>query len=592
MAQERSYCGSPASPGFAVGKVFILRDTSHIYAEPALVEIPPEGVEKEIQRFRTALEEVHAELLKLQQQLQTKVDAAEARIFDAHLLIVDDKVLMEEVVAMIQKKHIAAQCAFYRVIERYVSAIMMMPDSYIKERAADIRDVAMRVICRLENRQLRPLRELRDRYILLADDLTPSDTAGLDRDKVLGFAVSRGSKTSHTAILARSMRLPALVGLDPEALSALHDGDEIILDGFSGRIIADPDPRTTELYRQKIEEENRIYSELTRDNELRPETLDGFMIQLSANIESLNDLPQLQQYGACGIGLFRTEYLFLGQDHLPSEEEQYLTYRKLLECCGNDPVIIRTLDIGGDKFEHTLQESPEPNPFLGLRGIRFCLHARRDVLRMQLRALLRAASHGRLRVMLPMISCVEEVLEVKALIRELAAELEAEKIPAAKTLELGAMIETPVAALMVSSLAGIVDFFSIGTNDLIQYTMAIDRSNEKVAYLYQPTHPAILELIWRCAQEAKRHNIYVSVCGQIAGDARFTALLLGLGVHELSMPPAAIAPVRRVIRKTRMYEAEAAAEAAISCSTADEALQIAVDLLNATAPEILQLVMH
>ncbi|WP_176013683.1 phosphoenolpyruvate--protein phosphotransferase [Victivallis sp. Marseille-Q1083] len=590
--QEKIHRGIAASPGFAIGKVLVVKDGGAAYTEPPKSAIAPEAVFQEIQRFEEALEKTRNDLTALQTQLQEKVNAAEARILDAHLLILDDQMLQNEVTSMIRNQSCNAEYAFYKIVERYVKAIMMMSDNYIKERAADIRDVAARVLAHLQNFHKIALNELLDQRIIIADELTPSDTAALDRSKVLGFAITTGSKTSHTAILARSMQLPALVGIPAELLQTLHTGDKIIIDGFAGILITAPAERTEELYRAKIEEESKLYSDLTKDNRLRPETLDGFMVQLSANIESVSGLDQIARYGACGIGLFRTEYLFLSKPQLPTEDEQYTIYRQLLDAVGNDPVIIRTLDIGGDKMEQSIQRYAEANPFLGLRGIRLCLHECRDLLRTQLRALLRASVHGTLRVMLPMISCVEEVIEVKALIKELQLELRGEKREFAEHLELGAMIETPVAALMVNSLAGLVDFFSLGTNDLIQYTMAIDRSNERVAYLYQPTHPAVLELIWRCAQEARRHNIWVSVCGQMAGDPRFTALLVGLGVHELSMPPQAVAPVRRVIRQMRLYEAEATAQAAMSCSTADDAMKIAVDFLNQVAPEISQLVVQ
>ncbi len=590
-AGERFLKGIAAAPGIAIGRIFMLAEARGVTDLPSSRPIAPEQVEQELERFTAALDRTRDEILALQSRLATEINSSEAQIFDAHLMIVDDKMLYDEVTAMIRGKLECAEFSFYTVVERYAAAIAAMPDAYIQERAADIRDVGGRVLRNLNNRPAAELTlEPDEKYIVLAHDLTPSDTAGLNRHQVLGFATESGSKTSHSAVLARSMRLPALVGLGEGAFDSLHSKDEVIIDGYSGIFIVNPAPETLAEYRKKFDDMQKFYSVLAQESKLRPETLDGFMVQLSSNIESLDDIPAVKESGSCGVGLFRSEYMFLTKQTPPNEEEQLAVYRELLSELGDDPLIIRTLDVGGDKLDSELRRYAEDNPFLGLRGIRLSLRERTDIFRTQLRALMRAGVNGKLRVMLPMVSCVEEIIEVKALIKELKLELTRENKEFVEQLELGAMIETPAAALMVEHLAKVVDFFSIGTNDLIQYTMAIDRGNERVAYLYQPGHPVILDLIYRCAQVARRHNIYVSVCGQAAGDPRLALLFAGLGVHELSMVPANIGAVRRVLRQMTMYEAEQAGQRALQCATSKEVMKIAHDVLAKVAPEVLSLI--
>ncbi len=584
---ELKFRGQAAAPGIAIATIYKIAADSAPDA-PTPREIAPEAVEAEQNRFSAALDQTRTELLALRERLSKEVNSKDAEIFDAHLMIVDDRMLYDEVMQMISARLESAEYSFYTVIERYASAIAVMPDAYIQERAADIRDVASRVL-----RNLRKSHEAEwnfrdgEKYIVVAGDLTPSDTAGLDRTQVLGFATESGSKTSHSAVLARSMQLPALVGL--RGFSELKSGMLAIIDGYTGVLIANPSAETRDFYEKRLEDMNKFLASLAQESKLRPETQDGFMVQLSSNIESVDDLEMVKRSGSCGVGLFRTEYMFINRSAPPGEDEQLAIYRKLLEGLGDEPLIVRTFDIGGDKLDGKLQRYAESNPFLGLRGIRLALRERRDALRTQLRALLRAGVYGNLRVMLPMISCVEEIREVQEIIAELQADLGREHKEFVQHLELGAMVETPAAALMVEHLAKLVDFFSIGTNDLVQYTMAIDRGNDRVAYLYQPGHPVILDLVWRCAQVARRHNIYVSVCGQAAGDPRLALLFAGLGVHELSMVPANLNQVRRVIRQMTMFEAEQAGQAALQCSTSKEVMQIANRVLNKVAPEVLAL---
>jgi phosphotransferase system enzyme I (PtsI) len=466
-----------------------------------------------------------------------------------------------------------------------------MADNYIKERIADIKDVASRVLSNLQENKRPVLDYLEESRIIIAYDLTPSDTVLLDRQKVQAFAIESGSNTSHTAILARSMQIPAVVNIKGNMVEELQNNEEIIVDGFIGTVISNPTEKTKNAYQLKAKEEGRFYIDLIRESRLRPETLDGFTVQLASNIETLGDVETAKKFGTSGVGLFRTEYMYMGRgaNKLPTEESLVETFTTLIKEMNGEPVIVRTLDIGGDKYTENLSLRSEANPFLGLRAIRLCLHECPELFRTQLRSLLRAGATGNLKIMLPMISCIEEVFEVKKLIEELKEELYSEKLPFNRDIEVGIMIETPAAALVAEHLAKHVDFFSIGTNDLIQYTIAIDRDNERVNYLYEPTHPAILRLIKSVVDAAKRNRIWVSVCGQMASNPQYVPLLLGMGVHELSMVPMSLGAVRRIIRKLKMHEAEVAAERALECSNAQEALNVSLELLKKISPEVTDL---
>ncbi len=574
------------SPGIAIGRTMRVEGAVR-YGEPEPRRISEDEITCEITRYGTALTHTRSQLMELQQEVRQKLQAADAEIFDAHIMLVDDKALQAEVEKNIREKLYCAEYALYLAAEHFVSVFSGMADEYLRERAADIRDVALRIFSNLSsihapNDEL----DLDDRRIIVAQSLAPSETARLDVSKVLGFVVETGSITSHTAILARSMRLPALVGVPPEIPERLTADDKLIIDGYSGKLLINPDARTEEAYRLKKAEAGQLRSQLESESELHPETTDGFLVQLAANLDSPDLMEEVKRSGANGVGLFRTEYLFMNRPSLPDEEEQFEVYKQLLLACDNAPVIVRTLDVGGDKISANIYRANEQNPFLGLRGIRLCLHERRDILETQFRALLRAGVFGSLRVMLPMVSSVREVIEVRSLISQLQQQLESEGREFASNLPLGIMIETPVAALMADRFAPLVDFFSIGTNDLVQYTMAIDRGNERVAYLYRPAHPAILGLVQRTVEAAKQHNIWVSVCGLAAADAYMVPLLVGLGVHELSMVPPAIAVVRRVIRSMSMYEMEQTAQAALNCSNATDSLAIAEALINLRVPEV------
>ncbi len=572
------------APGIAIGRVMRFGATPRELPEP--VVLAPEMAEPELARFNTALAKTRTELTDLRTQLQKKLNDNEAGIFDAHILILEDQLLIAEVLKGIQQDHYSAEYAVYATIEKFSEVFNAVNDEYLKERAVDLRDVGNRILDNLSGADVVKIAYNEPR-IIIASNLTPSETVDLERDLVLGFAIETGSATSHTAILARSLKLPAVVGVPRELLDRLTIADKLIIDGFSGKVIVNPDHRTEESYRLKQQQEMQFYFELSEERDLPPETLDGFQLQLAANLDADQDYQEVHQSGAYGVGLFRTEFIFMDPEKLPDEECQYQIYKDLLIAAGSKPVTIRTIDVGGDKFSSAIQRSTEQNPFLGLRGIRLCLHEQQELFATQLRALLRAGIHGDLRVMLPMVSSIFELQETKEIIAGLQQELAAEGVPFTQKMKLGIMIETPVAAIIARIFAPEVDFFSIGTNDLIQYTMAVDRSNERVAYLYRPSHPAILHLIRNTVEAAREHNLYVSVCGQMAESTMLTPLLLGLGVNELSMPVASVPAQRRMVRSLELAECEQLVEKALQCSNANEVMELTRAMVGRCAPEML-----
>lgn len=575
----------PVAPGIAIGRVMRIGETPREQPEP--VVLAPEMAEPELARFHSALEKTGVQLAGLSDKLKQKLQDDEAGIFDAHILILEDQLLISEVEKGIKQDHFSAEYAVFATIEKFSAVFNGVNDEYLKERALDLRDVGNRILDNLSGVDVAKIAYNEPR-IIIASNLTPSETVGLEREFVLGFATETGSATSHTAILARSLKLPAVVGVPKELLDKLTIADKLIVDGFSGKLIVNPDRHTEEAYLLKQREEQKFYFSLNEENNLPPETSDGFRLQLAANLDADQDYNEVKQTAAYGVGLFRTEFIFMDPDQLPDEERQYNIYKKLLVAAGNAPVTIRTIDVGGDKLNTAILRSTEQNPFLGLRGIRLCLHEQRELFATQLRALLRAGVHGDLRVMLPMVSSIFEVKETKEIIAKLQQDLAKEGVPCVEKLKLGVMIETPVAAIIAQQLAPEVDFFSIGTNDLIQYTMAVDRSNERVAYLYRPTHPAILHLIRNTVEAAREYNLYVSVCGQMAESVMYTPLLLGLGVHELSMPTASIPVQRRMVRSLERLACEELVQKALQCSNATEVQELVRAMVEKCAPEMLE----
>ena len=585
--KEVLFHGFPASPGICRGRVLVFGAAHTDFHEIDPIPIAASEVDAEVARFLSAIEKTKSEIKTIQDRMQKTIEKRDAKIFDAHLLIVGDKLIHKEVISRIKNGLCNAQSSFLLTIQKYLDAIAGTNDTYLNERAGDIRDIANRILRNLNgDKDGGPsLDNLPENTVVIAHDLTPSDTAMLDRKNILGFAIETGSKTCHTSILARSLRIPAVVGMRNIA-GKFANGDEVIVDGFLGMVIRNPSRETLAFYREKISRKDELYSILQKESSRAAETTDGYRVKLCANIEGADDLVEVSRCGAEGIGLFRTEYLFMNTPVAPDEETQYRIYAKLLRAMRGRAVTIRTVDLGGDKLDFaSVSATREPNPFLGLRAIRLC-HEKPQLIRTQLRALLRAGTEGDLRIMFPMVSSLSEIEELLSIRDEIMEELKNENVPFDPKVKIGAMIEIPSACLIADALAAKVDFFSIGSNDLVQYTLAVDRLNERVAYLYRPSHPAVMELIRLTVEAAKKHRIPVCVCGEIAADPRFTPILLGLGVLELSMSPNALAEVRGVIRKTSMLASEQLAKIALTSADPEDVMVLAKEHIQAVAPDI------
>jgi phosphotransferase system enzyme I (PtsI) len=580
---ERIFHGIAVSPGVCQGRVIVL---GKAHAATARQQIPDGQVPQEVHRFKQALVQTRQQILEVQRRLTEKMGTEHAGIFEAHLLVLDDPEVNNEVLNLIQNEKTNADYAYQTIAERYAASLAAVDDEYLRERASDMRDIAARVLNNLlgngDEGDLRHL--LKEPCIVVAHDLAPSQTAQMERDKVLGFATDVGSRTSHTAIMARSMRIPAVVGFK-SITATLETGDYVLLDGVNGLIIVNPTDQTLFEYGQ-IARRQKSLQERLRDNLRKPAvTLDGHLVTLSGNIENPDDSAAILESGAEGVGLFRTEYLFINKEQPPSEQEQYESYRAVAAALKPAPVVIRTLDLGGDKFHSHTDVPDEMNPFLGWRAIRFCLEEK-DVFRAQLRAILRAGAHGNIKMMYPMVSGLEELTQANALLEECKAQLRAEKLPFDDRLEIGIMVETPSAAVIADTLARRVKFFSLGTNDLIQYSLAVDRTNEKIAHLYEPTHPAIVRLIKLTVDAAHQAGIWTGVCGEMAGDPVLVPLLLGLGVDELSAAPPTVPQIKFLIRRLKISEARELAAFALQCESSAEILRRCQALAHQSAPEL------
>jgi phosphotransferase system enzyme I (PtsI) len=535
--------GIAASPGVVKAPIHVVhREDLSIPQLP----IQPDQVSDEYERFEQALVKTREQILEIQQALKSSIGERDASIFDAHLLVLEDVVLLDAVRKQLEAKLLCAEYVFHHLTQRYAQSMREVEDPYLQERATDILDVGRRVVQNLMGRQSPGRFSVPHPCIIVAHDLAPADTAQLDRSKVLGFATDMGNQVSHAAIMARGLQIPAIVGLK-DASSKLRSGMNAIMDGYAGVIIINPSDQTLYRYGEMEERRHAVEEGLLELRDTKAVTTDEHEIIVSANVELPEDLPLVKQAGAEGIGLYRTEFLFMNRGEMPSEEEQYEAYRKVVEAAAPEPVIFRTLDIGGDKMLDEPQMIDELNPFLGWRAIRFSL-GRKESFRAQLRAICRATHGHPARIMFPMISTYDELLEAKAILQDVRWELQAEGIEHAEEVEIGAMVEVPSAAMISDHLASQVDFLSIGTNDLIQYSLAVDRTNEMVAYLYQPTHPSILRFIDLVVKNAHEANIWVGVCGETAGDVILTPMLLGLGVDELSMGSASISRVKRAVQ--------------------------------------------
>jgi phosphotransferase system enzyme I (PtsI) len=533
--------GLGVSPGLAVGRVHFHRE---LLVEPDMEKVAPERADEEWALFRRALAQTKEQLQDLLDRAADNAGAEQAGIFEAHLLMAEDPALLAEVERGIRRDHLRAEGAFYRVMDHYMAAMRKFDDSYLRERVTDLDDVTRRVLANLRGEQR--LGGVEFAHVLLAHDLAPSETMEMDREQVLGFATEAGSPTSHTAILARSLGIPAVVGLH-DVHSHVRPEDTVLLDGASGVLIVNPAPETIAILESARRRRARVDSQLYALREGEAITRDGRRIQVAANIELADEIDAVMSQGAEGVGLYRTEFLFLNQDRFPNEEEQAADYAAAARGAGEHGVIIRTLDIGGDKLPVGDDWQAEGNPFLGWRGIRRSLQ-QQDLFRTQLRAILRASAHGKVRVMYPLVSGVEEVRVANALLAACMDELDAEGVDFDRTLARGAMIEVPSAAVVADLLAEEVDFFSVGTNDLIQYAIAVDRVNERVANLYQPCHPAIVRLLQHVVEAARPAGLWVGVCGEMAGDILLTPLLVGLGFSELSVGASQIPRVKHAIR--------------------------------------------
>ncbi|MDX6765698.1 MAG: phosphoenolpyruvate--protein phosphotransferase [Candidatus Methylacidiphilales bacterium] len=536
--------GIPVSPGVARGPLVVLdREELTIPRDP----IAADEVPGEMARLEAALVETRKQIQQIKDLLSESIGEKDASIFEAHLLVVEDAMLIQAVHKQLETKHLRVEYVFHHIITQYAQTMREMDDPYLAERASDILDVGKRVLNNLMGKKPVEKYHLDQPSIILAHDLSPGDTALLDRSKVLGFATDQGGPVGHTAIIARALNIPAVVGLK-DASFLLSGGMDVLLDGYEGVLIVSPSEKTQFEYGQIEIRRNRVEAELETLRDTPASTTDGRKLVVSANVELIEDLPHLRENGAEGIGLYRTEFLFMNRLSVPDEEEQMAVYRKFVEASHPHPVIFRTLDCGGDKMPNNLGMEQELNPFLGWRAIRLTLQ-RRDIFETQLRAICRAGAGYRIRIMFPMIATIEELTEAKSILQNVLLELDRESRDRSHDIELGAMIEVPSAALIVDRIVPEVDFLSIGTNDLVQYTLACDRTNEKVAYLYQPTHPAIIALISRVVQAAHEGNIWVGVCGEMAAEVLYTPLLLGLGVDELSMGPVFIPRVKRAIQR-------------------------------------------
>jgi phosphotransferase system enzyme I (PtsI) len=566
--QEVRFEGAGVSAGIAHGKVHVVRDDLD---DVPRYRITPSQVTDEIGRFEAALIQTRMQILEMQQRIAESIGAKDAAIFDAHLLVVEDRTLIDEVLRKLETDLCNVEWVFQEVATHYAETLNKIDDPYLRERALDIQDVTKRVVRNLLGKAPKTFLGLSEPHILIAHNLTPSDTASMNRQNVLGIATDLGSRTSHTAIMARSLNIPAIVGLH-DITAKLETGQYVLLDGTDGLLIVDPTEETLTHYAEIESKRAKVVAQLKELRETSSTTRDGRHVVLSANIELPEDVDAVAANGAEGIGLYRTEFLYLNRTTLPTEEEQYKTYRKVAERVRPNPLIIRTFDLGGDKLAPgTVDISDELNPFLGWRAIRFCLE-NIDIFKTQLRAILRASAVGNVKIMFPMISGVDELRRAIAVLAECKEELCSSNIDIGEKIEVGAMIEIPSAAISANVLAPEVDFFSIGTNDLIQYTLAVDRVNEKIAHLYEPTHPAVLRLLKMVADAGHASDIWVGVCGEMAGDIALIPLLLGLGVDELSASATLVPRVKRAVQSLAIPECRELVEEALELDTASEIL--------------------
>jgi len=573
--------GIPASPGIVIGKVFLL---SREAIQIKRTEIKEAGVSEELGRLDEALEKTRSELSEIRERISREIGEDYGNIFGAHILMLEDPMLVDEARRKVREERVSVEYALYQTLGEVKQIFQRIKDPYVRERSVDIHDVGWHLILNLTGGQGGLLSGLTQKAVVVAHDLTPTDTVRMPRDKVVALATDLGSRTSHTAIIARSMGVPAVVGLKNVTQRA-KTGDTIIVDGNSGSVIVHPEPVVVKQYKRMQEKFFAFAQELGKMRDLPAQTIDGRRVTLAANIELPVEVDIVHAHGGDGIGLYRTEFLYMNRADLPSEEEQFVVYRDMATAMAPKPSIIRTFDIGGDKFPPRFYYPHEPNPFLGCRAIRLSLKET-GVFKEQLRAILRASAYGPLKIMLPMISGLEELIEAKRVIDSAKGELRSKGVAFNEAIEVGIMVEVPSAAMTADLLSLEADFFSIGTNDLTQYLIAVDRGNENINYLYEPLHPGVLRLIKRVVDCAHEAGIQVGMCGEMAGDPLCTLLLLGLGLDELSMSPVVIPEVKKVIRASRMEEATEVVEKTYTLSTAREITDYLKTKVRDKLPEI------
>ncbi len=564
------YKGIAASEGIVMGKVFLYTKEK--------VQIERDTIHKgtttvEMEKFNDALILTKEQLSNIRKKASNELDEDQAEVFDAHMMILTDPVFLEDIKKLIEEERINAAYAAEKTVNKFIDIFQNIEDDYLKDRRIDIKDVGERLIRNILGISVDSLQSLNEKVVIVAHDLTPSDTSLLDKSCVLGIATSIGGKTSHTAIMARSLEIPAVLGLG-NILEKVKNDDFVILDGIEGELIIDPDENQMRVYSSKLKGYTEKRNRLQRFIDLPAVTLDGKKVGLNANIGTPEELTAVISNGGEGIGLYRTEFLYMDRTDFPDEENQFLSYKEVAEGLKGKPAIIRTLDIGGDKNIPYLNLPDEMNPFLGWRAIRICLD-RPDIFRTQLRAILRASAFGKVRIMYPMISAVDEVRSANLILSEVKQELADEGINFDKDIEVGIMVETPGAAITADIIIPEVDFFSIGTNDLCQYTLAVDRINEKVSHLYQPFHPGILRLIKNVIDVSHRYGKTTGICGEIAGDPLASMILIGLGIDELSMSPSAMPTIKRIIRNVSYEQSKKVAQHALMLSETEEIINYA-----------------
>ncbi|HIF9092440.1 phosphoenolpyruvate-protein phosphotransferase PtsI [Photobacterium damselae] len=557
--------GILASPGIAFGKALLLQEEEIVLNKNP---ISADQIDNEIQRFFDARKKSADQLEVIKEKARITFGEEKEAIFEGHIMLLEDEELEEEIIAFIKDNKASADLAIYSIIEEQATTLESLDDEYLKERASDIRDIGSRFVKNALGINVVNLSAINEEVILVANDLTPSETAQINLEYVLGFITDIGGRTSHTSIMARSLEIPAIVGTN-DITARVKNGDMLVLDAINNQIVINPSEEELNKFKAIREAHRAEQEELAKLKDLPAITLDGKQVEVCGNIGTVKDCDGVNRNGGEGVGLYRTEFLFMDRDALPTEEEQYQAYKEVAEAMHGEPVIIRTMDIGGDKDLPYMDLPKEMNPFLGWRAVRISLD-RREILRDQLRGILRASAHGKLRVMFPMIISVEEIRELKAAIEEYKAELRAEGHAFDENIEIGVMVETPAAAAIAHHLAKEVSFFSIGTNDLTQYTLAVDRGNELISHLYNPLSPAVLTVIKQVIDASHKEGKWTGMCGELAGDERATLLLLGMGLDEFSMSAISIPRIKKVIRNANFADVKAMAEQALTMPTAAE----------------------